>query len=101
MNIVNGNIIEPDDNGEERLYIIEGITAEFEEDRSDVSGYFRCTRIIIDSNAPSRINSKAEVKLCNEIFDDGYFDDNGSFRKMAKKDISEKTGVNISKIEII
>lgn len=103
MEIVDGKIVEFDDyKGEECSYVIKQITAEFEEDIPDVIGVVRCTGITIESNAPSEINSEAEAELCNEFADIEYndADGDGRYKKKARNDISERTGVDISKIEI-
>lgn len=103
MEIIDGKIVVFDDNeDEESSYEIEQITAEFEEDIPDVSGVVRCTGITIESDAPSETNSEAETKLYNEFADIEYndADGDGHFRKQARKAISERTGVDISRIGI-
>ncbi|MCH5256754.1 MAG: hypothetical protein J1D87_05645 [Lachnospiraceae bacterium] len=104
MEIFDGKITinSDDDAGKELTYIIEKITVEFEEDRPDIPGVVRCTGIIIDSNAPSNINSQAELELFNKFADVEYnsADGIGSYRKEAEKDVSMRTGVDISQIEI-
>ena len=103
MEITDGKIVVFDDHkDEEPSYEIEQITAEFEEDIPNVSGVVRCTGITIESDAPSEINSEAETKLYNEFADIEYndADGDGHYRKMARKAISERTGVDISRIEI-
>lgn len=103
MDIFNGKIIELDDYGNEKYsYLIEQITAEFGEDIRDVIGVVRCTGIIIDSNAPLEVNSEAEKELYNAFADVEYNDANGdgSYREEAREDISKRTGVDISQIEI-
>ena len=103
MEIVDGKIVVfDDDEGEERSYEIEQITAEFEEDIPDVIGVVRCTGITIESDAPSDINSDAENEIYNEFADVEYndADGDGQYRKIARKDISERTGVDKSLIDI-
>lgn len=103
MEIVDGNIVVYDNNeGEEYSYKIEQITAEFEEDIPDVIGVVRCTGITIESDAPLEINSKAENELYNEFAGVEYnnADGDGQYRKEARRALSERTGVDVSQIEI-
>lgn len=102
MEIVDGKIILYDDEGNKLSYEIEQITAEFEEDILDVIGVVRCKRITIESNAPSDINSKAEKEIYNEFADIEYNDSDGDgwYRKEAINEISTRTGVDMSQIEI-
>lgn len=103
MKIVNGYIVMYDNNEDEKYsYEIKQITAEFEEDIPNVIGVVRCTRITIESDAPLEINSKAEIELYNEFADVEYndADSDGQYRKEARIDLSERTGVDISQIEI-
>lgn len=102
MEIVDGKIILYDDEGNKLSYEIEQITAEFEEDILDVIGVVRCKRITIESNAPSDINSKAEKEIYNEFADIEYndADGDGCYRKEAINEISTRTGVDMSQIEI-
>ena len=103
MEIINGEIIEyDDDDNVKNSYEIEQITAVFDEDISDVIGVVRCTQIIIESDAPSNINSEAENEIYNEFADVEYNDADGDgwYIKEAKEDLSKRTGVNISQIEI-
>ena len=103
MRIYDGKIVETDDyDGEETLYEIELITIEMAEDIPDVIGIVRCTGITIESNAPSEIKSDAELVLYNELADEEYNDANGDgmYESDVKQTISERTGVDISQIEI-
>ena len=101
MEIVDGKIVVYDDD-EELSYEIEQITAEFEEDMPDVIGVVRCTGITIESDAPTDINSEAENEIYNEFADIEYNDANGDgkYREKAKRAISNRTGVDMSQIEI-
>ena len=102
MEISNGKIIAFDYHGNKKSYVIDQIRAEFEEDMPEVIGVLRCTGITIESNAPSDVNSEAEAELYNEFADIEYNDANGdgSYMDEAKEDISNSTGVAVSKIEI-
>lgn len=101
MEFMEGKIIDSNEE-EENSYIIEHITAGFEEDRPEMTGVLRCTEIEICSDAPSELNSKAEEELYNAFADAEYNDaeSDGVYREEARVDISKRTGVDISKIEI-
>ncbi len=95
-------LISDDSDGKEDSYEIEQITARFGEDIPDVLGIVRCTEINIDSSAPYEINLTAERRIYNEFAEIEYnnaFSD-GSYREEARKDISERAGVDISQVEI-
>lgn len=103
MEITNGKIVERDNCEEEKSsYEIEQITAEFEEDIPDVIGVARCTGIIIESDAPLEINSKAETMIYNEFADVEYNNVDGDriYEKKAREAISKRTGVDASLIVI-
>lgn len=103
MEFLDGKIIESKDYEDEgNSYIIEHITAEFEEDRPEVIGILRCTKITIQSNASLQLNTEAEDKLFNGLAEEEYndADGDGNYKEEARKDISKRTGVDISKIEI-
>lgn len=101
MDIVDGRIIDSAD-VDELSYEIEQITASFEEDINDVIGVVRCTGIEIESEAPPELNAQAETMLYNEFADIEYNDADGcgSYMEEAINDISERTGVDSSQIEI-
>ena len=101
MEIMDGKIVVHDED-KEYLYEIGQITAEFEEDIPDVIGVVRCTGITIESEAPLEINSAAETKLYNEFADVEYndADGDGSYRDDSRNDLSKRTGVDTSLIEI-
>lgn len=101
MEIVDGMIVGMD-GSEEQSYEIEQITVSLEEDREDVIGILRCTGIEIESDAPAQLNSKAEAQLLNDLADAEYNDaaGDGSYVEAVKDDISERTGVDTSQIEI-
>lgn len=101
MNIFDGRIIDSSD-AEGFSYEIEQITASFEEDINGVIGVFRCTGIEIESEAPTELNAQAETMLYNEFADIEYNDANGdgSYTEKAKSDISERTGLDSSQIEV-
>ncbi len=104
MKIFNGNIVANEDNeGEECSYEIESLKAEFEEDRSNVMGVVRCTGIIIESDAPLKINLEAEKDLYNEFASIEYnnADSDGQYREEAMEALRKRTGVDFSRIEII
>ena len=102
MDFIDGKIIEQDDFDKSCSFVIEQITAEFEEDMPNVEGIVRCTGITIESDAPSDINSDAETELYNEFADVEYnnADGDGNYVEQARKDISERTGVDVSRIDI-
>ncbi|MBD5526727.1 MAG: hypothetical protein HDR04_20475 [Lachnospiraceae bacterium] len=103
VEILDGKILILDDcDGKKDSYEIEQITARFGEDIPDVLGVVRCTEINIDSSAPFEINRTAENKIYNEFADIEYnnADGDGSYREEARKDISERVGVDISQVEI-
>lgn len=101
MEIRNGNIVVYDES-EEYSYGIKQITAEFGEDIHDAIGVVRCTGITIESDAPSEINAKAEDELYNEFADIEYNNADGEerYRREARQAISERSGVDISRIVI-
>lgn len=101
MNIIDGKIMVFSEN-ETNSYVIEQITADYKEDIANVIGVVRCTAITIKSNAPLVHNSRAQIELYNIFADIEYNDANndGSYVKNAKKAISKRTGVDISRIEI-
>lgn len=101
MDIFDGRIIDSSD-VEELSYEIEQITASFEEDINGVIGVLRCTGIEIESEAPTELNAQAETMLYNEFADIEYDDANsdGSYMEQAKSDISKRTGVDSSQIEV-
>ena len=102
MDIFDGRIVVSADDFEEVAYGIEQITAIFEEDINDVIGVLRCSRIEIESDAPPELNAQAETVLYNEFADIEYNDANGdgSYIEEARSDISERTGLDSSQIEI-
>lgn len=102
MDIFDGRIIDSADDVEEVAYEIEQITAIFEEDINDVVGVLRCTGIEIESDAPPELNAEAETMLYNEFADIEYNDANGdgSYMEEAKNNISKRTGVDSSQIEV-
>lgn len=95
-------IVYDEDEEKDISYEIEQITATFGEDIHDVIGVVRCTGITIESDAPEDINTEAEEGLYNEFADIEYndADGDGTYIKEAEKDISDSTGVDISKIVI-
>ena len=92
----NGKIIVGDEE-----YEIEHITAIFEEDISEVEGVVRCTSVEVD--APSEYNDKAETQIYNALADREFPDPDGEmeFEEDAKDIISDLTGVDCSRIEIV
>lgn len=103
VEIRDGKILISDDCDEkEDSYEIEQITARFGEDIPDVLGVVRCIEISIDSSAPFEINFAAE-KMIYDMFADSEYNNafsDGSYREEARKDISERVGVDISQVEI-
>lgn len=97
-----GKIISRDEDDNVYSYDIEVINAEFEEDMPDIIGVYRCTGITISSDAPNAINSEAEDYLYNDLADEEFNDADrkGKYIKKAEKAISNKTGVDKSKIYI-
>ena len=104
MEIYDGNIVVfLDDEDGEASYEIKKIIAEFEEDIHNVIGVVRCTGITIESDAPAEVNSEAEIELYSEFADVEYndADGDGHYRDDAKKALSKRTGVDISRIEVM
>lgn len=101
MDIINGMIV-VHDGLEEQSYEIEQITVSIEEDRENVIGILRCTGIEIESKAPADLNTEAEAMLLNEFADVEYndADGDGGYQEEIREDISERTGVDASQIDI-
>lgn len=101
MEFENGKIDVIEDD-EKISYEIESMTVLLEEDRDDMPGILRCTDIFIESNAPGKINSEAQINLYNKFAAEEYndADGSGSYRKEAQRDIHNATGIEMSRIEI-
>lgn len=103
INIEDGCIKVTDyDTETDKSYPIENITAEYGVDREAVLGVYRMTGLEIESTAESYINEEAKNiiwdKLCDREYNDA--DDSGRYRKEAKRDIAEFTGVKSDQIVI-
>ena len=84
-------------------YEIDNILAIFEEDIPNVLGVVRCTGVEVKSDAPSEYNSNLGEWICNKLADQEFPDPDGEmeFEEDAKDIISDLTGVDCSRIEIV
>ena len=84
-------------------YEIDNILAVFEEDIPNVLGVVRCTGVEVESDAPSEYNSNLGEWIYNKLADREFPDPDGEmeFEEGAKDIISDLTGVDCSRIEIV
>ena len=82
-------------------YEIDSMTVYFGEDRHDEAiGIVRCTSVSVESDAEDYINRKVGDLIFNKFAEKEYITENDDWRKEARKDISEDTGVEMGCIHI-